>query len=385
MSLDDHAQAALLELDQQGLLRQPREVRGPQRPRTSVDGRLVLNLCSNDYLGLSSHPALAAAIRRALDEEGTGAGASRHVSGNMLAHRRLEQAFADFTGYPAAAMFATGYAANVGTLQALVGRDDIIFSDALNHASLIDGARLSRAELVVYRHCDLDDLAHKLAAERARGRVALIVSESLFSMDGDVAPLAGLHALAQRYDAGLVLDESHALGVMGPQGRGLAEAAGVRPEVMIGTMGKAFGSQGALVAGSSAVVALIRNRARSFIFSTAPSPALSAAGLAGVKLGYEADALRASLRQRWMQLRSGLSELGFRVLPGDSAIVPVLIGEAGPTMELSRLLFERGVFVHGIRPPTVPRGQGRLRVVPMATHSEADIAEALAAFAEVRP
>ena len=350
-----------------------------------VDGRMVLSFCSNDYLGFASHPALAAAVRRALDEEGTGAGASRHISGNMSAHRQLETSFAEFTGHAAAALFSTGYAANVGTLQALVARGDLIFSDDLNHASLIDGARLSRAEVVVYRHADLEDLAAKLAAHRAKGQNALIVSESLFSMDGDEAPLEGLAQLARRYDAGLVLDEAHALGVMGPAGSGLAPAAGILPDVTIGTLGKAFGSQGAFVAASSAVVALIRNRARSFVYSTAPSPALTAASLAALRLVREADALRATLRQHWVRLRSGLAELGYRVLPGDSAIVPVLIGDSGPTMELSRVLFERGVFVHGIRPPTVPRGQGRLRVVPMATHSEADIAEALAAFAEVRP
>jgi 8-amino-7-oxononanoate synthase len=359
-------------------------VTGPLRPRTVIDGRLTLCLCSNDYLGLASHPVLLNAARRALETEGLGSGASRHISGNMAAHRQLECALAEYTGHAASTLFATGYSANVGTLQALVGRGDLIFSDALNHASLIDGARLSRARVVVYKHADAEDLAAKLARHRHEGRAALIVSESLFSMDGDEAPLRALSDLAQRYDAGFVLDEAHALGVLGPEGRGLASAAGVEPDVTIGTLGKAFGCQGAFAAASENVSELVRNRARSFIFSTAPSPALSAAALAAVQLVREADPLRRQLRQHSTHLRHGLAELGYRVLPGDSAIIPVLIGAAEPTMALSEALFERGVFVHGIRPPTVPHGQCRLRLVPMATHSEADIAEALSAFAEAR-
>jgi 7-keto-8-aminopelargonate synthetase-like enzyme len=238
--------------------------------------------------------------------------------------------------------------------------------------------------VVVYRHADVADLSAKLARHRSEGRAALIVSESLFSMDGDEAPIRALSELARRYDAGFVLDEAHALGVLGPEGRGLAYAAGVLPDVVIGTLGKAFGCQGAFAAASENVSELVRNRARSFIFSTAPSPVLSAVALAALRLVREADPLRTRLRQHWTRLRHGLAELGYRVLPGDSAIVPVLIGEADPTMALSEALFERGVFVHGIRPPTVPRGQCRLRLVPMATHSDADIAEALSVFAEAR-
>lgn len=384
MSLESDAESALSALAAQGQRRYPREIQGPIRPRSVVDGRLALCFCSNDYLGLADHPALLHAVRRALDEHGMGSGASRHISGNLATHRELERGLAEYSGHAAATLFVSGYQANLGTLQALAGRGDLIFSDELNHASLIDGARLSRARVIVYRHLDPDDLRAKLRAHRHEGRGALLVTESLFSMDGDQAPLSDLARLAQEHDAGFILDEAHALGVLGPEGRGLARAAGVQPDVTIGTLGKAFGCQGAFAAASANVSELIRNRARSFIYTTAPSPVISAAALAALRLVREADPARQLLRQHWTRLRHGLQELGYRVAPGDSAIIPILIGDADPTMALSEALFQRGVFVHGIRPPTVPRRQCRLRLVPMATHTDADVAEALAAFAEAR-
>ncbi len=349
-----------------------------------VDGRLVLSLCSNDYLGLANHPALLAAAQRALREQGLGAAGPRHISGNMAAHRELEVGLAQFTGHASALLFSSGYAANVGVLSALAGRGDIIFSDALNHASLIDGARLSRARVVIYKHADAGDLEAKLSQHRSEGRLALISSESIFSMDGDQAPLGALNALARRFDAALILDEAHSLGVMGPAGAGLARAVAVRPDVTLGMFGKAFGGQGAFAAGSAPVVDLLRNRARSFVFSTAPAPVLAAAALAALPLIHAADDARSRLQRHWRALRSGLAALGYEVLPGDSAIIPVLVGPCDKTMALSQRLFELGVFVHGIRPPTVPAGQARLRVVPSAAHSDEDIAEALRAFAEAR-
>ena len=347
-----------------------------------VDGQHVLCMCSNNYLGLADHPVLAAAVREGLEQEGSGSGASRQISGNMSAHRQAEAALAAYVGQAESVFFSTGYAANLGALQGLATSADIIFSDELNHASLVDGARLSRARVVIYRHADAQDLAQKLASQRAAGKTALIVSESLFSMDGDAAPLADLAQLAQQHDAALVIDEAHALGVAGPRGAGLAAELGLKPDVTIGTVGKALGLQGAFVASAAPVVELLRNRARSFVFSTAPSPAIAHAAQAAVRLARDADPLRDSLRRNFRRLRSGLSELGYRVLPGDSAIIPVMIGDPEPTMAMSRALFERGVFVHGIRPPTVPKGSGRLRLVPMATHTDTDISEALAAFAE---
>lgn len=371
-------------LDREGLRRSARAVDGPQDGQLWVDGRRVLCLCSNNYLGFARHPALLSAVREALDAEGLGAGASRQISGSMQLHRRAEASLADFAQQAASALFTSGYACNVGVLQALVGPDDIVFSDRLNHASLIDGMRLSRAQVVIYEHADPDDLARKLASQRAAGRGALIVTESLFSMDGDFAPLRELAELARAYGAGLVVDEAHALGVLGPEGRGLCAELGVAPDVVIGTLGKAFGSQGAFVAGSEAAVDLIRNRARSYVYSTAPSPALAAAAIASSRLVRDAEGPRTKLRGHWQRLRQGLRELGYRILPGDSPIVPLMTGAPEPTMALSRQLFERGVFVHGVRPPTVPVGQGRLRIVPMATHSLEEIELALAAFAGVQ-
>jgi 8-amino-7-oxononanoate synthase len=384
VSFRDHVQAALADLEAAGLRRRAREVAGPQGPRVSIDGRRVLCLCSNNYLGLAGHPALIAAARRGLEEEGVGAGASRLISGSMAGHRLAERALALYVRQPDAVMFATGYAANVGTLQGLVGREDVIFSDALNHASLIDGARLSRAKVVVYRHGDAQDLADKLRAHRADGRAALVVTESLFSMDGDVPDLVAIAELARSFDAGLVVDEAHALGVVGPQGKGVCASLGVMPDVLLGTLGKALGTQGAFAAAEASVVDLLRNRARSYVFSTAPAPSLARAAEASVRIVREADALRERLRSHARRLRAGLSELGYQVLPGESAIIPVLVGEPEPTMRLSHALLERGIFAHGIRPPTVPAGTGRLRVVPMATHTTEDIEEALAAFAAVR-
>jgi 8-amino-7-oxononanoate synthase len=349
-----------------------------------VDGRSVLCLCSNNYLGLAHHPVLVAALRRGLEEDGLGSGASRLISGSMRAHRDAEGVLAGYVRQPAAALFSSGYACNVGVVQGLAGRDDIVFSDSLNHASLIDGARLSRARVVIYEHADPADLERKLREQRSRGKGALVVTESLFSMDGDRAPLVELAQLARQYDAGFVVDEAHALGVLGPEGRGLSAELGVVPDVVVGTLGKALGGQGAFVASAPTVIDLIRNRARSYVFSTAPSPALARAAVAGVRLSLDAQGLRDSLARHWRRLREGLAELGYRVLPGDSPIIPVMVGDPAPTMQLSQALLEHGVFAHGIRPPTVPAGTGRLRVVPMANHSVDDIEEALAAFKAVR-
>jgi 8-amino-7-oxononanoate synthase len=375
----------LQDLERCGIRRAPRRIEGPHGPRVIADGRSVLCFCANDYLGLAGHPALRQSVARALDAEGLGATGSRHVSGNMNLHRAAEQAFAHFTGQASALLFSTGYACNVGTIQALARRGDVIFSDRLNHASLIDGARLSGASIVVYEHADAEDLERKVQTHRGSADGALIVTESVFSMDGDVAPLRAIADIARRYDAGLVVDEAHAVGVFGPGGRGVCADLGVVPDAMTFALGKAFGSQGAFAAGAKPVVDLIQNRARSFVFSTAPWPAVGAAAMAALSLVVEADAARDKLRSHWTSLRSGLSSLGFQVIAGDSPIIPVVIGEPNAAMELSAALFERGLFIHGIRPPTVPAGTSRLRVVPSAGHSDEDIQEALATFAEVRP
>jgi 8-amino-7-oxononanoate synthase len=384
MDFDRHVRQRLAELESAGLLRKPRSVEGRNGPTLRIGGREVIGLCSNNYLGLADDPRLEAAVVDALAEAGTGAGASRQISGTSSLHTAAEARLARFMGTPRALLFSTGYAANVGAVQALVGEGDAIFSDALNHASIIDGCRLSRARVHVYRHLDLDHLAALLSEQRARSRAALVISETLFSMDGDLASAAELRALSHRYDCGLVLDEAHALGVLGPQGRGVASRETVRADATIGTLGKAFGCSGAFVAGSTDLVALIENRARSFVFSTAPMPALAAAATTATDLVEAADERRAALLAHARELRTGLRSLGYRAGEGDTPIIPVHVGEPEATMALSAALLEQGVFVHGIRPPTVPLGTSRLRVTPMATHSGAHIAAALEAFESAR-
>jgi 8-amino-7-oxononanoate synthase len=374
---------ALDELEAAGLLRHPPQISGAQGPEVEIDGRSVLCFCSNNYLGLANHPDLVAASNAASYDEGVGAAASRLITGTMDAHRAAEQAYAEFVGMPDAALFATGYAANLGTVQALAGPEDVLFSDALNHASLIDGSRLSRAQVHVYRHRDVDHLEALLQDHRSAARRAVILTDSLFSMDGVTAPLEELSRLARSFEAGLVVDEAHALGVFGPSGRGLAAAMGVRPDVIVGTLGKSFGVAGAFVAASEDVVSLVRNRARSFVYSTAPPPMVARAAIAALRLVRDAGDARQALLANANQLRSELRRLGFEVPDGESQILPVLIGENQRTMQLSANLLDRGVFVQGIRPPTVPEGTARLRLTPMATHRPEHIQRAIEAFASL--
>lgn len=374
------ARAELDELAAHHRLREPRTFEGPHGRTVSLDGRALLSLSSNDYLGLASDARLVAAAVQAVRDDGLGAGASRLISGTRTSHRAAEERLAEWLGYPAALLFSSGYAANLGLLQAFASSEDVVFSDALNHASLIDGCRLSRARVHVYRHLDTDHLAALLRAHRAPHRRAFICSETLFSMDGDEAPLAALRALATEHDASLILDEAHALGVFGPAGRGLAAEAGVSPDVLVGTLGKALGTAGAFVATQRSAVRLLENRARSFVFSTAPPPALARVTTEAVDLCRAGDSLRARLLANARRLRAGLLALGWHVLPGRSPILPILVGDDALAMELSARLLEAGLFVHGIRPPTVPPGTARLRLTVLATHTDDDLDATLAAF-----
>ncbi len=358
----------LEELRGSGLHRRLRLVGGPQGPRVLLDGREVLLLCSNDYLGLANHPRVRAAAADAAMEWGAGAGASRLISGNMQPHRALEQRLAAFEGYESALLFGSGYLANTGTIAALAGRDEVVFSDELNHASIIDGCRLSRAETFVYRHRDLDHLAWGLRA--AGERAALIVTDGVFSMDGDVAPLPELADLARRHGCRLMVDEAHATGALGPGGRGSVAAAGLSGEVdvVMGTMGKALGSYGAYVCASRELSDYLVNTARSFVFSTAPPPPVVAASLAALEL-LEAEPERVErLRSNADTLRSALAAEGLPAGGSESQIVPVAIGDPELTMRLCERSLDRGVFAQGIRPPTVPEGTSRLRFTVMATH-----------------
>jgi len=366
----------LEELRDQGLYRRLHLVAGPQGPRVLLDGQPVLLLCSNNYLGLADHPEVRSAAAEAAMRWGAGAGASRLISGNMQPHRQLEQRLAEFKGYEAALLFGAGYLANTGTIAALAGRDEVVFSDELNHASIVDGCRLSRAETFVYRHGDVEHLAWGL--RDAGDRAALIVTDGVFSMDGDVAPLEQLAELARGHRCRLMVDEAHATGALGPGGRGSVAAAGLGEEVdvVVGTLGKALGSYGAYVCASAELVEYLVNTARPFIFSTAPPPSAAAAALAALEL-LESNPDRVErLQANAATLRAGFAEEGLAVADSETQIVPIEIGDAAPTMELSERVLERGVFAQGIRPPTVPEGSSRLRFTAMATHSQGELQRA---------
>jgi 8-amino-7-oxononanoate synthase len=371
----------LAELDARGQRRRLRVAASPPGRLVQLDGRAVLNFSSNNYLGLADHPVLAHASSDATERTGTGAGASRLILGTQDLHVGLEQALAAWHDQPAALLFNSGYHANVGVLQALAREGDVVFSDALNHASIIDGCRLGRARVVVYPHCDLEALAALLA--RHHGRRRLVVTDSVFSMDGDRAPLPALAALCRANDAVLMIDEAHAAGVLGPGGRGLAAEAGVVPDIHVGTLSKALGSFGAYVAGEQALIDLLLHRARSFVFTTALPPGVVAASQAAVHLvqSEHGQQLRDRLAAHVARFRQGLAERG--LLPagaGTTPIFPVLVGDERQTMACTQHLLEQGIYAQGIRPPTVPRGTSRLRFALMATHEPGDLERALAAL-----
>jgi glycine C-acetyltransferase len=380
---EDFVEMQLAQLREAGLYRSLRRVDGDQGPTLLLDGREVINFSSNNYLGIANHPALCDAAKAAIDRYGCGSGASRLISGNMALHEELEAKIAAFKGTEAALVFNSGFQANTGVISALVGADDIVFSDALNHASIIDGCRLARAKISVYDHCDLNGLEQMLKEAPRRGR-RLIVTESLFSMDGDEAPLTEIVELAERYDAMVMVDEAHATGVYDPDGAGLIAKLGLGARVLVqmGTLGKALGAFGAYVACSQALRELLINRCRSFIFTTALPPAVMAMAIAGIELVRKQPERREALRRKSRSLRAGLRALDYDVSDGGGQIVPLIIGDTGACMKLSAALLERGVFAQGIRPPTVPPGTSRLRITLMATHTEEHLRRALAAFDE---
>ena len=366
----------LAELESRGLRRHLRVVEGPQGPEVVLDGRPVLLLCSNNYLGLADHPRLQRAAADAALSLGTSAGASRLISGSMPIHAELESRLAEFKGTEAALLFGSGYLANTGAIAALAQRDEIVFSDELNHASIIDGCRLTRAETFVYRHADTEHLEWGL--RRAAERAALIVTDGVFSMDVDIAPLPEIADLARRHRCRLLVDEAHATGCIGPGGRGSVAAAGVTDEVdvIVGTLGKALGGYGAHVCGSREVVDFLVNSARPFIFSTAPPPPSVAAALAALELLAESPERVERLQVNAAALRDGLRSEGLEPSGSETQIVPLVIGEADDTMALCERLLAEGVFAQAIRPPTVPPGTCRLRLTTMATHGIADLRHA---------
>jgi 8-amino-7-oxononanoate synthase len=367
------------------LYRRLRRVENDQGPTLMLDGREVINFSSNNYLGIANHPALAEAAKRAIDRYGCGSGASRLISGNMTLHEELENRLAAFKGTEAALIFNSGYQANTGIFSTLTGEADAILSDSLNHASIIDGCRLSRAKTVVYAHRDLARLESGLK-QSSNARRKLIVTETIFSMDGDEAPLAEIVDLAEQYGAMVMVDEAHATGIFGTNGAGVVAKLGLgeRVAVQMGTLGKALGGFGAYVAGSHALRELLINRCRSFIFTTSLPPAIMAMAIAAIDLIQTEPERRESLWSNCRALKDGLRRLGFSVGDGDSAILPLIIGDASRCMEFSERLLEKGIFAQGIRPPTVPPGTSRLRITVMASHTDAHIEKALDAFKQVK-
>ena len=368
-----HLTDELKDLEAAGLLRRRRVLESATGTRVVENGREYLSFCSNDYLGLASHPALIAAAQQAAAQYGVGAGASHLVSGHGAAHHQLEAALAAFTGQPAALLFSTGYMANLGIVTALLGRDDEIFADKLNHASLNDAALLSRARLTRYPHLDLAALEKRLADSKARRK--LVVTDAVFSMDGDIAPVPELLTLCERYDALLLLDDAHGFGVLGAGGQGVLEHFGVASEriIYMATLGKAAGVFGAFVAGSAELADYLVQRARSYVYTTAMPPSLAAALVASLQL-IEGEAWRRErLRELAEVLKQGLNLRRWRLLPSITPIQPVIVGANEEVLAVSEALRGRGIWVPAIRPPTVPKGEARLRVSLSAAHSPEDV------------
>jgi 8-amino-7-oxononanoate synthase len=371
----------LAEIERLGLTRRLRMVSGPQGPRVLLDGRPVLLLCSNNYLGLADHPRVRAAAADAAMRWGVGSGASRLVSGTMTVHRRLEERLAAFKGTESCVLFGSGYLANLGTIGALAGPGDTVFSDELNHASIVDGCRCSRARVVVYRHLDTDHLAWAL--RRGGDGRRLIATDSVFSMVGVVAPLEEIVELAHAHRARVLVDEAHATGALGPGGRGALAQAGLEGEVacLVGTLGKALGSYGAYVCAREETVRLLINTARPLIFSTAPAPPAAAGALAALELLQERPHRVERLRSRARTLRRALAAEGFAVPDSDTHIVPLLVGEERDATALCAGALERGVFAQALRPPSGPAGGSRLRLTAMASHTPAELHRAARALA----
>ena len=378
--LDDE----LRDLEARGLRRQTRTISGPQGPKVTVEGRTLRLFCSNDYLGLANHPAVVGAAKEALNQYGFGTGASRLVSGTMAAHAELEALLARFLGTEASLVYPSGYAANLGVIPALVGPGDAVILDRLNHASLVDGARLSGAKRLVYPHRDAARLA-EILERRTNFRRRLIVTDGIFSVDGDLAPLPEIVDLSRTHGAILMVDDAHGAGVLGAQGQGVLEHFGLdRVDILMGSLSKALGGSGGYIAGSRRLIDHLLNHSRAFIYTTAlPSDACAAAATA-LKIVTSQPELRDRLRRNGARLREGLLAMGFDLMGSETQIIPILIGDAKKAVAISDALYEQGIFLSAIRPPTVPDGQSRLRLTVTASHDEADIAHLLETMRDVR-
>jgi glycine C-acetyltransferase len=372
-------------LKSSGLYNRIRTLSSPQGAWLVVDGKRVLNFCSNNYLGLADHPLLVEAARKALEEYGVGPGAVRTIAGTMDLHIQLDRRLAEFKGVESAITFQSGFNANLGTIPALVGRGDAVFSDELNHASIIDGCRLSRAEIIRYNHCDPQDLHRVLKEDRADYNRAMVISDGVFSMDGDVAPLDKIYEVAKDYDAILMVDDAHGEGVLGKGGRGIVDHFGLhgKVDVEVGTLSKAFGVVGGVVAGNPLVVEWLHQRGRPFLFSSAMTVPDVAACLKAVDILEESTELVDKLWENTRYFKGEMQRMGFDTGQSATPITPVMLGEAPLAQQFSRELFNAGVFGMAIGYPTVPQGKARIRVMISAAHTKEDLDKGLEAFASV--
>ena len=371
-------------LKKAGLYRTLRDVEGPQSATMVIDGKKVIQFSSNDYLGLANHPRLKAAAQEAIETYGSGSGASRLVSGNLVLNGQLEKKLAHLKKKESGLLFSTGYMANMGIINALVSEGDVILSDQLNHASIVDACRMSTAETKVYLHKDMDALEEILRKSK-NYKQRLLVTDGIFSMDGDIAPLPDLVNLTDRYECMLMVDDAHGTGVLGANGGGTGEHFGLedRIDVSMGTFGKALGGFGAFAAGDHTLRPFLINYARPFIFTTGLPPAVIASALAALELLEEEPALREKLWENVRFFRQGMEKLGFTSNESETPIIPLLVGDASLTMQMGEMLFKKGVFMQGIRPPAVPQGASRLRITIMATHTVEQMEYALEALAQV--
>ncbi len=385
MNYHDWLQTEYTELEQAGLLRHLRTVMSPPTGVITLDGNYVVNLGSNNYLGLSTHPRVMSAAASAAMVYGAGASGSRLLSGNSELYTTLEANLAKTKGTEAALVFSSGYAANTSIIPVLAGEGDLILSDALNHASIIDGCRLSRATKKVYRHCDVEHLK-TLLAESSDFRRRLIVTDGVFSMDGDIAPLPDIYELAKEYNAMLLVDDAHGFGVLGKDGSGTVAHCGLEGQdiIQMGTLSKAIGGLGGYVAGHRVLIDLLINRARGFIFTTGLPPATLSAADAALNVMRSSRNLRCHLLNHAETMKTALTDLGYTLLPSETQILPVIIGEPQRATDVAEALLAEDVFAPAIRPPAVPAGTSRLRVTVMATHTDSDIEHALDGFANVR-
>ena len=379
-----HIADELNKIKESGLYRNLKAVESAQDTHIEIEGKTYLSFCSNNYLGLASHSSVVKAVKDAVEVYGWGAGASRLVSGNMTLHETLEKVISKFKRKEATIVFPTGYMANLGAISTLVSRGDLVVCDKLNHASIIDGCRLSGADFRVYAHCNMEKLENILKKSSKYNRI-LIVTDSVFSMDGDLAPLPDLVKISAKYNAMLMVDEAHGTGVFGENGRGVVEHfnLGKEVDVVMGTLSKAIGSLGGYVSSDIELISYLRNKARSFMYTTALPPAVCAASIAGIKLIQENPSMRVSLWHNVRFIKDKLRLLNINTISSESQIIPILIGDTKKAVNISKLLYESGILIPAIRPPTVPANSSRLRMTVMSLHTKRDLERLIQVFSDV--